>query len=134
IVNPAGVGREPLVAGDLRPPEDLRTEKSPFPIALNSELDGPAVPRPEGPVGGDRGVAGSRSDGLLSAVQAVINGMAHPLGETVEERDLAGGAFTRTFPAVKGGQYRGQAVHPGRDGGDRDPYLGRSVGGAGPGT
>ena len=72
-----------------------------------------------------------RRGGWLPAVARVVGGLAHPLGQCLEQRHLhrvrrAGGGA-----GVQGGQDAAVGVHPGGDVGDGDPDPGGLLGGAG---
>ncbi len=124
-VRPRG---EPRITGQLRPPEELRAQRRPLPFVLDREQHLLAVGGPERAVGRDGGVPGAQPRGLSAAVAGVVGGLAHPLRERLEERDLHGVGLAGRRPRVQRGEDAAVGVHPGGDVGDGDPDAGGLLG------
>src|SRR5688572_12264171 len=94
VGEPVRVAGEARVFGQLGPLQHDLAEPLPLPLVLDAEEDHLAAGAREGTVGGYGGVAGAAPGRLLVAVQGVVGGEAHPLGERLEEGDLDGRALT----------------------------------------
>jgi hypothetical protein len=125
VPDPALVGREAIVAGQRCVVEDDGAEPQPFVVVLHGHHDLLATGGGVGPIGHDHGVAGARPPGRLPAVHRVVERVAQPFREAVEQGDVDGQRLAGAAPVVEGGQDPGVGVHARRDVDDRqaDPGV-----------
>ena len=110
------------IRGQLRTPQHDAAEALPFAFVLNTQVDCFAVPALERAVGRDRRMVHARPRRRLSAA-TIVGWIAHPLAESLEHRDVDGGALFGPVPAQERRQDPGVRIHSGGDVGDRDPDL-----------
>ena len=103
--------------------DDL-AERLPLRLGLHGEEHG-AVGAAVGTVGNDRGVAHAGARRRLAAVEGVVGGVAHPLGEGVEERGLDDASLTGGPALVEGGEGANRAVDGRADVADADADFGQ---------
>ena len=85
-------------------PEELLAQGRPFALVLDGEQHVLAVGRGVGAVRGDGRVLGADARGLGAAVAGVVGGLAHPLGQRLEQRDLHGTGHAGGRPREQGGE------------------------------
>jgi hypothetical protein len=119
------------IGGELGPQEHRLAEPRPLPVVLHAEEDGAAVTRLERPVRRERGMVQSGTGRGRTAVRRVIEGVAEPLGQCLQQRDLECLAVSGPLPFVQRGEDATEGVHSAGDVGDRDSRLDLLVGGSG---
>ena len=87
------VAVEARIGGKLRLFQDGGAEARPFALVLDAEEHGLAVADRERPVGMDGGVRGAGARRRGAAVGGEVGGIAHPLAQRLEHRDVEGRAF-----------------------------------------
>ena len=125
VRQPVGIGGEPVVGHQIRPAEDLLAQDGPLPLVLQAEEHLVTAGRGVRAIGGDGGVPGSGPPGRLTAVDAVVELLAHPLAQRVEHGHVEAGPLAGPLPLVQGGQDARVRVHPGGNVRYRDPGLRR---------
>ncbi len=120
VGDPVGAGDEPGVVDETGAAEDGDAQGLPLALVLDGEHHVLAVGGGERAVRRDRGVLRADPRRLGPAVARVVRGLAHPLGEGVEEGDLDRGRPARGGPREEGGQDAAVGVHPTGDVRDRD--------------
>src|SRR3954471_16578396 len=88
VLHSRGVPEEFRVDGERRLAEDPLAEHGPLALVLEPEEDLLAVPATERPVRSDRRMARTGPRRWCAAVHGVVERIAHPLGESLEHRDL----------------------------------------------
>ncbi len=100
-----GVGREPGVVRQRRVAEHGLAEPRPLTLVLDPELDA-SIRGTERAVRGDRGVCRAGALRRLAGEHGEVHRVAHPLGQSVEQRDLDRHPGARALPMEQGGEDR----------------------------
>src|ERR1700754_163516 len=100
-------------------PENRLAEADPFAIVLDRKHKLGAVASGVGAIGGDGRVTGARPLGGWAAVRRVVERVAHPFDQGVEQAYLDLCPKIRPLPFEESGQDAGERVHSGADVGSR---------------